>query len=311
MGIGWRAAAVAVGTLLAALALSASASAFEFTMEPTGSIRLASSGPVTFSDETGAFRISCSLTLSGSLRSSSFATSAGTSFGEVSEGSTSGCTGGTITMLGLSEKWPMAYEAETGELPDGMREWLYTLRNAALLGRYTLFGIPFSCLYRGNLALNVAFRPVAEYEENPYNVTTASFTGNRIALVTGESCPASARVNGTMAFSATQRLQAGPRFRWNPAFQNFGSVRVRTTQTITVRVTNNTRAACTVSNLAEGMFFTVDQGRLRNGIAFADLEEREIDFSFRSENPTGARAGSVSFTCNGLQAFSMQGTAVP
>jgi hypothetical protein len=293
-----RAIGLAMATSLAVLITAgAAANAQTFRFEPSGAVRLASEGQLTFSDASRAFAVSCNTTLGGSLTSSEISVVPGTRFGELTEAGTESCSGGTITFLLPRERpWQLAYESARGELPDLMREFLFNIREFAFLASVTVLGVRVSCLYRGSAGASVSF---AEPEENPYNITTFRLTGNSLERVSGgATCPSTAIVTGTLRFNATQKMQVRPRFTWNPYPLNFGDVRVSDpARIISVRAENTTGSSCTVASLVigGGGSYSYDTNLIRVNEIILNGQSREIRITFR---PTGTGFRNTSFTIN-------------
>jgi hypothetical protein len=71
---------------------------------------------------------------------------------------------------------------------------------------------------------------------------------------------------------------------------------------------NTTGATCTTASLFEAGVFRYDPARMFAGIFFGLNGQRQITMTFNSALPVGARIGSISFGCNGPQAFNLQGS---
>jgi len=176
----------------------------------------------------GAVRVTCAVTLSGSMSQNSFTIVEGTSFGSINNSaSASGCSGGSLSFLSIRERpLPLTYRSFLGTLPNltGIR---YRVGEVRLQATGAL-----TCLYTGNVDALMELTEIDAWTVEPGSIAEA-----RLTLSSGALCPETATLSGRLALQNMQ-VALRPIMRWNPPGINFGRVRVRTSEGRTSRFEN-------------------------------------------------------------------------
>lgn len=181
--------------VLALVAGQASANG-RISLSPTGVE--ARGAAITFTDEGGAARVICQLSMTLSLARSIVKTASG-SVGNVTAADARSCSGGTIRLLApeVRRPWPIKYVSFTGTLPR-ITSVRFELERVALLVE-AFFGIA-RCLYSGSVQGTTVGSPVTELRLDE----TRS-----VALLTnlgGVECPRTGSMRGTLRVGSTVRM---------------------------------------------------------------------------------------------------------
>lgn len=278
-------------TLAVLVLVCSAASADWLRLSPEGRFSMASSGSLTFTEggEEPRFHIECPVSLSGSFSSGSFATTSGTTFGNLTSSTVGRCSESTVTFLGprAERAWALRYSSTVGEFPDMLSGMQLRIGSAAF--EVNVGGA--RCLYEGELEARYEFAeiepPGGSSEEaepvNPFTIARMTLGGNRVRRV-GENplCPANAVVRGSLRFAATQRVAAGPRLVWRESgtssVLNFG-MQIGAGPFENVFRVENPLASVTVREvrvIGGGGEFTFDNTRIMAGSVINTGQTREI-----------------------------------
>ena len=235
MSILSRPARVAILVLLALTLVGGSAQAFELDFDSGG--RIEATGRVTLSDEGRVVNVACNSTLAGTLATAAITASRGTTFGNLTSGSATGCTGGTVTLLGprAERPWSMQFERIAGTLPDLLTQIEFRVNSVGIELEVTIMAMRVRCLYSGTL------QELFTVEGSPPQRTSSIVNvANAISFSSGsrELCPRTLRMSGTLTLRPTQSIRAGPNLGWTPARPfEFGGIVVggARTQRVTAR----------------------------------------------------------------------------
>ena len=268
-----------LAALLVTLACAGAArgEALTFSPVPAENIEFVSEGGLTLEAAEGAMRVVCNVTLSGSMRETSFAMVEGTEFGSVNRSSVSGCTGGALSFLRLAEApASLTYRSFLGTLPE-----LTAIRHrfgALKIQSVTVFG---TCLYTGDVDALMELREI-----NAWTVGTSTIVPARLTLVSGTLCPATATLTGRMALQNMQ-VALAPIMQWSPAFINFGEVRVGNSEARTADFENIAGAEISITEVRKrgagcaSFIFTNGNGALAAGRNLVANGRIEITATFR------------------------------
>lgn len=189
--------------LIAAMALSlaahsASASTrIRFTATEGSLSRVrADTARLTFSDESGTFRIVCEIELTLTLHSS-MAKVRATLAGSVTAAAVRSCTGARVRVLTAGLPWHINYQSFTGTLPS-ISTVTFQVVGVSFLSE-AFFGIA-RCLYGGNVRLTSTGNPITALRWG-----TELFPLFEEAL-SGFSCPAGGRFEGTSTLRPSVRM---------------------------------------------------------------------------------------------------------
>lgn len=191
--------ATALVMLLLGLTATSATASRSLQATPSGSNSIAAR-PITFSDESGTFRIICEVRMRLSFNER-IAKTSGALIANVTEASVTGCSGGEVRLLSpeAAAPWRLTYVSFTGTLPS------ITSARAALRGFSALitafFGIA-RCLYADNPVLILRIIGLIldalvwiAIEPDPLQ-----------ANLGGIECPANLTVNGTMPLRTSLRV---------------------------------------------------------------------------------------------------------
>jgi hypothetical protein len=179
---------IAVGMLLAMASFTVTANANSIQVEPGGAIT--ARGPIT--GTAGGTRISCNLTLTGSVRRT-FANVRGTEIGEINE-SAGTCEGGFSIRILHPRVMVLVAPLERGGTIIGI---LVLIRNFGVLVE-GLFGTS-RCLYSGELGVLVG----TESSSTEITILEEPTLG-RVTSLNGFSCPVPLRLGGRLALEPRQ-----------------------------------------------------------------------------------------------------------
>ncbi len=231
--------ALAAFLVTLACAVAAHASTLTFSPVPAENIELISEGSLTF--ESGAFRVVCAVTLSGSMSQTSFSMAAGTRFGSINRTRVETCTGGSLAFLRASESpYPLTYQSFLGTLPNvtGIR---YKVGSVAL--QSTASG--FTCLYTGEVEALMEFRGVDAWFVEPGSVTSG-----RTTLSSGVLCPESASLSGRLALQNMQAAMARV-IQFTPGGHAFGNVRREEPRTVNATFENRAASMVKITSVVK------------------------------------------------------------
>jgi hypothetical protein len=221
--------------LLAGLATGAAA-VDTLSIRPAGRIT-AVAGALTFSDAGGLVRVTCAVTLGGTLSGATMDKLAGTVIGGLTSASASGCSGGTARFLAPTAErpWPIVYNEILGTLPSEVTGIQLEFDAAAV----SVTASFLTCLYRGDLQAQLAVTGRAAYTGE-----TITSQANSFGLVSGALCPRYGTVTGTLRLSPTQIItpvfELPPPVTSNPRSSvRYGVVAAGASSEIEVVYTNN------------------------------------------------------------------------